>query len=183
MKRTLFAFAVLTMCLTSCDSFLQGMAGGMGGYGGYGMYGNPYATPIGVLPYNLRPDVYAANAYKQGMATVQAQTKQMAESAQRAKKQIEAQAAYNVKHGIVPVVVDNSSYSSSSSSSSSSSASRSGSTSSRDCSRCLGTGKCQTCNGRGYYDEIGVGSGRHACPNCASNHNGKCASCNGTGKS
>lgn len=75
-----------------------------------------------------------------------------------------------------------SSSSSSSSSSTSSGSSYSSSASSRDCHRCMGTGKCQTCNGRGYYDEIGIGSGRHACPNCASNHNGKCASCGGTGK-
>ena len=125
MKKVVFVFAVCLTMLTSCDTFWQGMAQGVSGYGGYGMYGNPYATPVGVLPYNLRPDVYAANAYQQGMATIQAQNQQMAESVKRAKEQIEAQAAYNVQHGIVPVVVDNSSSSSSSSSSSRSSSSSS----------------------------------------------------------
>lgn len=84
-----------------------------------------------------------------------------------------------VDYSSMPMV---SSPSSSSSSTTSSNSSYSGSSSSRDCRHCMGTGKCQTCNGRGYYDEIGIGSGRHACPNCASNHNGKCALCNGTGK-
>lgn len=84
-----------------------------------------------------------------------------------------------VDYTSMPVVPSSSS---SSSSDTSSGSSYSGSSSSRDCQRCMGTGKCQTCNGRGYYDEIGIGSGRHACPNCASNHNGKCASCNGSGK-
>lgn len=75
MKR-LIQLSLVTMALislTSCDTFWQGMAQGASGYSGYGMYGNPYATPIGVLPYNLRPDVYVENA----------------------KKQIEAQVSYN----------------------------------------------------------------------------------------
>lgn len=63
----------------------------------------------------------------------------------------------------------------------SSSSSRNTSTSSRLCGVCYGSGKCNTCNGRGYYTAIGIGSGTHACPNCR-NHNGLCSSCNGTGK-
>lgn len=88
----------------------------------------------------------------------------------------------SVSTGTYVPPVSSGNYSSSSSEGSSSSSSYSGSGYSRDCGVCLGTGKCNTCNGRGYYDVIGLGSGRHLCPNCASNHNGVCASCNGTGK-
>lgn len=67
------------------------------------------------------------------------------------------------------------------SSSSSSSSRGSNTTSSRTCGVCYGSGKCRTCNGKGYYTAIGIGSGTHACPNCR-NHNGLCSSCNGTGR-
>lgn len=50
----------------------------------------------------------------------------------------------------------------------------------KDCQRCWGSGKCQTCNGRGYYTELGVGSGTLDCPNC--NKTGRCSSCGGSGK-
>lgn len=50
----------------------------------------------------------------------------------------------------------------------------------KDCQRCWGSGKCQTCNGRGYYTALGVGSGTHDCPNC--NKTGRCSSCGGSGK-
>lgn len=50
----------------------------------------------------------------------------------------------------------------------------------KDCQRCWGSGKCQTCNGRGYYTELGVGSGPLDCPNC--NKTGRCSSCGGSGK-
>ncbi len=58
---------------------------------------------------------------------------------------------------------------------------RSAYTRDKDCGVCGGTGKCNTCNGRGWYDVIGIGSGRHTCPNCPNNI-GRCSSCNGTGK-
>ena len=73
------------------------------------------------------------------------------------------------------------SYTSASSSSSSSSTSAK-SSSGRDCRLCLGTGKCNTCNGKGWFTALGIGSGDHPCPNCQSNHNGRCSSCGGTGK-
>lgn len=51
----------------------------------------------------------------------------------------------------------------------------------KDCTICHGSGKCNTCNGRGYYTNLGLGSGTHPCPNCP-NHSGRCQWCNGTGK-
>ena len=138
--------------LTSCDTFWETMAQGYG-RGGYGMYGG--FTPMGyVAPPVVTPPPVTPMTFPAFVP--------------------------GVDYTSIPVV--SSSSSSSSSTTSSSGSSYSSSSSSRDCQRCMGTGKCQTCNGRGYYDEIGIGSGRHACPNCASNHNGKCASCNGSGK-
>ena len=51
----------------------------------------------------------------------------------------------------------------------------------KDCTICHGSGKCNTCNGKGYYTNLGLGSGTHPCPNCP-NHSGRCQWCNGTGK-
>lgn len=161
--------------LSSCDSLLQGMAGYGNVYNPYGMY-NPYATPIGVLPYYLQPEVFAEQAKK----TVEQSAQQAAQQAvQNAKQFQNIINSMPVTPVYVPVTTESSTQSTTSYSGNNSS---SGSTSGRNCRLCLGTGRCQTCNGRGYYDEIGIGSGRHACPNCASNHNGKCSSCNGTGK-
>ena len=183
-------YLVLVGCFlifTSCDTFWQGMAQGAAGYGGYGMYGNPYATPVGVLPYNLRPDVYAANAYQQSMATIQAQNQQMAASVQRAKEQIQASSAAAVASGVVQIVVDNTSTSSSAVSSSSSSSSSSSTNSSshepyikygyKDCKLCMGSGKCRICNGTGIQDHM-----KHTLCGACPNHNGKCSSCSGSGK-
>lgn len=52
----------------------------------------------------------------------------------------------------------------------------------KNCGVCYGTGKCQTCGGRGAVTNLGIGSGTHPCPNCP-NHSGRCQWCNGTGKS
>lgn len=178
MKNPFLVLSVFSaMLLTSCDTFWQGMASGMGGYG---MYGNPYASPIGVLPYNLRPDVYAANALKQSAAAAQVQTQQMMESAERVKKQIVAEAEYRVKNGLPPVTVPESGTSSSSTSSTTSSSSTTSNASSRDCQLCLGTGKCRICNGTGWVHRIGIGHDGY-CASCP-NHSGRCSSCNGTGK-
>ena len=75
-------------------------------------------------------------------------------------------------------------YSSSSSgySSSSTSSTSSNTSSGKDCSICRGTGKCQTCNGKGTYitsfgDDV-------VCSNCSQGgrSNGRCPWCKGTGK-
>lgn len=48
-----------------------------------------------------------------------------------------------------------------------------------DCHFCHGSGRCSTCNGKGWvYNEFGL-DGTHDCPNC---YNGNCSHCNGTGK-
>lgn len=47
------------------------------------------------------------------------------------------------------------------------------------CGSCHGSGKCWTCNGKGWCrNEFGL-DGTHDCPNCI---NGVCSHCNGTGK-
>ena len=48
----------------------------------------------------------------------------------------------------------------------------------KDCHGCLGSGKCNTCNGKGWYYAIGS-SNTINCPNCT---NGRCSICGGTGK-
>lgn len=73
----------------------------------------------------------------------------------------------------------NSAYSESSTYSSSS-RSKSSSSSSSMCRICVGSGKCQTCNGKGSYYALGIGTGWHRCTNC--HQTGKCPSCNGTGR-
>lgn len=170
MKRNrVFLMFIATIALMSCGGFWEGMASGMGSYGmgGYGMH-NPYMAPIGAVPYGLRPDVYAANAAAAARAQTQANMKAMQQSTPAT--------------GVIATpVVTSTPASSSSNSSSSSSYSGSNSSMGRDCGLCLGTGKCSKCNGRGYYDVIGIGSGRHVCPVCP-NHSGTCSSCGGSGK-
>lgn len=50
------------------------------------------------------------------------------------------------------------------------------------CHLCGGSGKCSTCNGKGWYDSP-FGTGAIACPNCyGGNQSGKCGKCKGSGK-
>lgn len=63
--------------------------------------------------------------------------------------------------------------------SNSSSSSISSSTGGKDCSFCDHSGRCKTCNGKGwYYSTVGTGA-KITCPNCK---DGKCPHCHGTGK-
>ena len=50
----------------------------------------------------------------------------------------------------------------------------------KQCVECLGSGKCKTCGGRGYYFNSYDLSKRVICPNCDYNHNGVCSHCHGT---
>lgn len=175
----LFILTTVVVGLLSCGDFMQGMGQGMGGYRGYGYgYGMGYQMFPGYVPPPAPPS--AQQILNMAAQQVEQQNQQEYQVAKRYRPNLTYQQFLSEKAKAYETMRNSgSSTSSSGSSSSSSGTSR---TSSKDCHRCLGTGKCQTCNGRGYYDTIGVGSGRHACPNCASNHNGKCASCNGTGK-
>lgn len=51
----------------------------------------------------------------------------------------------------------------------------------QDCSICKGTGKCQTCGGRGYLYSTASKKYDRNCTGCR-NASGKCTYCNGTGK-
>lgn len=53
----------------------------------------------------------------------------------------------------------------------------------KDCPFCHRSGKCPTCNGRGY-DQNSMTSGTHECPNCLlvnGRRSGKCSQCQGKG--
>ena len=52
----------------------------------------------------------------------------------------------------------------------------------KDCTFCYGTGNCQTCNGKGWYNNPLDLRKTVACPNCDRDHNGKCSHCHGTRK-
>lgn len=170
---------------SSCnEAFWQGMAQGAAGMGGYGSMGGGYQVMPGGFVRNTSMDYLLDPRYAMQQVLNQEQQEYQAAKQYRPNLTLEQ---FRMEKGQAYQMMKNGSGSSSSSSISSSSSTSSGpsyssGSSSRDCQRCMGTGKCQTCNGRGYYDVIGIGSGRHACPNCASNHNGKCASCKGTGK-
>ncbi len=49
----------------------------------------------------------------------------------------------------------------------------------KQCPRCVGTGRCGVCGGRGYFVAMGSGEKR-ACRTC--HGSGTCQSCGGTGR-
>lgn len=73
---------------------------------------------------------------------------------------------------------NNTNYNSSSSSNSNGNASQSNRYTNKTCHGCHGSGKCNTCNGKGWYERLGV-SGAMNCPNCS---NGRCSICGGSGQ-
>lgn len=196
MKTSILLYFACVLVFSSCESFLQGMSQGMTGYGmgGYGMAGYGMGTPlttgpspmggtfIGPIycpPINTQAIEQAAQIANQ---RAQMETNEMIKNMEIAKKQIEAQAAYDAQHGIVPVVVDyNSSSSSSTSTSSPNSLSNSNNShkfeyGNKTCSHCMGSGVCSTCNGTGIQDHMNT----VLCGVCY-NHNGKCKWCSGRG--
>lgn len=52
----------------------------------------------------------------------------------------------------------------------------------KQCVMCLGTKHCQTCLGKGWYNNPLSLSDTVLCPNCDRDHNGDCSHCHGTGK-
>ena len=116
------------------------------------------------VPYNLRPDVAAENAYNQMM------------------NQMTEHYWDNVNPNQINTVPNGVDYStatpppSSNNSTNSSPSSNSPRRSQHD--MCNGTGKCRTCNGSGL---MWVGSNKKRCVNCSGS--GRCSGCNGTGRS
>lgn len=49
----------------------------------------------------------------------------------------------------------------------------------KQCPRCVGTGRCSVCQGRGYFVAMGSGEKR-VCRTCAGS--GKCQTCGGRGR-
>jgi hypothetical protein len=173
--------------LTSCDTFWQGMGNAGYGYSGYGMGG--YQMFPGYMPPPTPPT--AQQILNSAAQQVERQNQQEDQAAKRYRPNLTYQQFLTEKANAYEMTKNSSSgYSSTTTSSSSSksssstlgSSSRSNNTSSRDCRLCLGTGKCKTCNGDGYYYNPLDLTKTILCPNCQNNHNGKCSSCGGTGK-
>ena len=160
--------------LTSCNgAFWQGMAQGMFGNGGYGMGG--YQVMPGGFVRDTRYD-YLLDP-RLAVQQVMNQEQQEYQAAKRFRPNLTLE-QFRIEKGQALQMMKNSG----SSNSTSKSTVKPSTSNSRDCRRCLGSGKCQTCNGKGYYYNPLDMSKAVSCPNCASNHNGRCASCNGSGK-
>lgn len=197
MKTKIFILIFLITLLISCDTLMQGLVG-YGGYGGYQVYPGGYARNTS-YDYLLDPN-YAMMQYqaqKQQADAVNQQLINMSIQQAKAQEQQEYEAAkranpYLTKEQWTAMKAQSYSMqqqeehqsSGSSSRNSTSSSSSSSSTSSnygyKDCTHCLGSGKCKTCNGTGLQDK-GFGVGKIACGVCI-DHNGKCRWCQGKGK-
>ena len=192
----LIVFLAAAMLFISCGSFMDGLASMYGG--GYGGGYNPYAnfwnnasTSATTVPAALDP-VNAANAAATTMnANLQNQMKDYWDNAakdeQQRQKMAEAYAKdyweHPEKYQNVPVQSGNgvgSSTGNGTVSGNNTSGSRSSSSSSRKHERCLGSGKCNSCNGTGsIWKGYGL-TGKIQCPNC--HGSGICSGCNGTGR-
>lgn len=166
--------------MSSCDTFLQGMATGMSGYNPMGGY-NPYAMGAG---YQVMPGGFIRNTSMDylldpnyAIQQVNQQNRQEYLQQTNGGKTMTYEEWYaKIK---TPAIL------SEKQSSSGSSSTRSYSESKiqygyKDCPHCHGSGKCSTCDGTGLQDK-GFGVGKILCGVCK-DHNGKCVWCNGTGK-
>lgn len=162
---------VVAMTYTSCDTMFQGFAAGMGGYGMGG-----YQVMPGGFVRNTSYDYLLDPRYAIQQVLNQEQQEYQAAKRYRPNMTLEE---FRIEKGQAIQMMNNNGGSSSSSSNSSSSSTKklNGSM----CQLCAGTGKCKTCEGKGYYYNPLDLSKTVLCPNCH-NHNGKCSSCGGTGK-
>ncbi len=179
--RNLLSMIVIVCAFCSCDTFLQGM-GQSYGYGGYGMGG--YQVMPGGFVRNTSMDYLLDPRYAMQQVLTQEQQEYQAAKQFRPNLTLEQ---FRLEKGQAIQMMNgsgNGSSSSTSSSSSSQSTTSSGSSGSsgRSCNFCHGSGKCNTCNGKGYYYNPLDMRKTVSCPNCQRNHNGICAHCGGTGK-
>ena len=165
----------------SCDTFWQGMAQGVGGYGSPGIGG--YQVMPGGFVRNTSMDYLLDPRY--AVQKVLNEEQQEYQASRRFRPDLTLE-QFRIEKGQAIQMMNNSESNSSSSSKSSSCGSSSRFTSSSSsgsmCRLCAGTGKCKTCNGKGYYYNPLDISKTVACPNCQRNHNGVCSSCGGSGK-
>lgn len=153
MKRLqhLLLACLISTILTSCETFLQGMATGMGSYGGYGMgYMPTYGTGSGNLDYLLDPR-YAMMQVAQQQAQMNAVNEQLIRTTVRQvneAEQAEYQAAKKYRPNLTleqfrreKAQAYQNVNGSGSNTRSSSSTSGSTSSSSRQCNYCNGTGR------------------------------------------
>ncbi len=176
--RGLFLLSVAYLTFVSCDSVLQGLATTMGGYGMGG-----YQVMPGGFVRNTSYDYLLDPRYALQQVLNQEQQEYQAAKQYRPNLTLEQ---FRIEKGQAIQMMNSGGSSSSTSSSSSSSSSSNYSSSSsnssgRMCQLCAGTGRCKTCEGKGYYYNPLNLSQTVLCPNCH-NHNGKCSSCSGTGK-
>lgn len=197
MKKLQFIIIACIACisLTSCETFLQGMAAGMGGYGMGYMPGYGGGGGTGNMDYLLDPR-YTMMQVAQQQAQMNAVNEQLIQKTIRQvneAEQAEYQAAKKYRPNLTleqfrrekAQLYQNSTSSGSSTSSGGSAKTdyqqRKRDTLNRtvgeDCISCKGTGKCNACNGT----KVAHGFGNsYKCNIC--NENGDCSVCHGTGK-
>jgi len=165
---------VAITCLSSCsDEFwLQRAGTGMGGYGLYGGYGmGGYQVYPGGFVRNTSYDYLLDPRYAIMRVNQQNQQEYL--------QQTNGGKTMTYDEWYAKIKAPSISGSVGSGGSGTSSSSRT--TSSKMCRLCAGSGKCNTCNGKGYYYNEFDLSKKVLCPNCP-NRSGKCSSCRGTGK-
>lgn len=175
---SLFLLTIILLTNVSCDTVLQGLAATMGGYGMGG-----YQVMPGGFVRDTSHDYLLDPRYALQQVLNQEQQEYQAAKQYRPNLTLEQ---FRIEKGQAIQMMNNGGSSSSTSSSSSSSrssnySSNSNNSSGRMCQLCAGTGRCKTCEGKGYYYNPLNLSQTVLCPNCH-NHNGKCSSCGGTGK-